>query len=119
MLVRAMTSLPGEGGEKLPADLTEVPATARREARRTAGRPQAPAGLGYDVWGDRAIGRKPRVDRSLRSFLALQGIDELLETRDLVQAHYNSRLAPAGVIVNRVERTVEHRAGQAEIASYF
>lgn len=41
------------------------------------------------------------------SFLALQGIDELLETRDLVQAHYNSRLALAGVIVNRVERTVE------------
>ena len=53
------------------------------------------------------------------SFLALQGIDELLETRDLVQAHYNSGLALAGVIVNRVERTVEHRAGQAEIASYF
>lgn len=53
------------------------------------------------------------------SFLALQGIDELLETRDLVHAHYNRRLALAGVIVNRVERTVEHRAGEAEIASYF
>ena len=53
------------------------------------------------------------------SFLALQGIDELLETRDLVRAHYNARLALAGVIVNRVERTVEHRAGLAEIASYF
>jgi chromosome partitioning protein len=53
------------------------------------------------------------------SFLALQGIDELLETRDLVRAHYNNRLALAGVIVNRVERTVEHRAGLAEIASYF
>src|SRR3954454_23067803 len=53
------------------------------------------------------------------SFLALQGIDELLETCDLVRAHYNSGLALAGVIVNRVERTVEHRAGQAEIASYF
>lgn len=25
------------------------------------------------------------------SFLALQGIDELLETRDLVHAHYNNR----------------------------
>jgi chromosome partitioning protein len=53
------------------------------------------------------------------SFLALQGIDELLETRDLVHAHYNSRLVLAGVIVNRVERTVEHRAGLAEIATYF
>jgi chromosome partitioning protein len=53
------------------------------------------------------------------SFLALQGIDELLQTRDLVHAHYNKRLALAGVIVNRVERTVEHRAGLAEIQSYF
>ena len=53
------------------------------------------------------------------SFLALQGIDELLETRDLVRAHYNPRLVLAGVVVNRVERTVEHRAGLAEIASYF
>jgi chromosome partitioning protein len=53
------------------------------------------------------------------SFLALQGIDELLETRDLVRAHYNPRLALAGVIVNRVERTVEHRMGLGEISSYF
>jgi chromosome partitioning protein len=29
------------------------------------------------------------------SFLALQGIDELLDTRDLVHAHYNSDLALA------------------------
>ena len=43
------------------------------------------------------------------SFLALQGIDELLETRELVRAHYNHALALAGVVVNRVERTVEHR----------
>lgn len=53
------------------------------------------------------------------SFLALQGIDELLETRDLVRTHYNARLVLAGVIVNRVERTVEHRAGLTEIASFF
>ena len=53
------------------------------------------------------------------SFLALQGLDELLETRDLVCAHYNNLLALAGVIVNRVERTVEHRRGLAEITSYF
>ena len=53
------------------------------------------------------------------SFLSLRGISELLETRDLVCAHYNRRLMLAGVIVNRVERTVEHRAGLAEIAGYF
>jgi chromosome partitioning protein len=53
------------------------------------------------------------------SFLSLQGIEELLETRDLVHAHYNRRLTLAGVIVNRVERTVEHRVGLAEIESYF
>jgi chromosome partitioning protein len=53
------------------------------------------------------------------SFLALQGLDELLETRDLVHAHYNARLALAGVIVNRVERTVEHRMGLTELVSYF
>jgi chromosome partitioning protein len=53
------------------------------------------------------------------SFLALQGIDELLETRDLVSAHYNSQLVLAGVVVNRIERTVEHRVGLTEIASYF
>jgi cellulose biosynthesis protein BcsQ len=43
----------------------------------------------------------------------------LLETRDLVCAHYNRRLGLAGVIVNRVERTVEHRAGLAELTGYF
>ena len=53
------------------------------------------------------------------SFLALQGIDELLETRELVRAHYNRELVLAGVVVNRVERTVEHRIGMAEIESYF
>ena len=53
------------------------------------------------------------------SFLALQGIEELLETRDLVCEHYNPNLVLAGVVVNRVERTVEHRAGLAEIASSF
>lgn len=53
------------------------------------------------------------------SFLALQGIDELLETLRLVRAHYNRELELAGVVVNRVEHTVEHRAGMAEITSYF
>jgi chromosome partitioning protein len=53
------------------------------------------------------------------SFLALQGIGKLLETQELVRAHYNGDLAFAGVVVNRVERTVEHRAGLDEIVSYF
>ena len=53
------------------------------------------------------------------TFLALQGIEELLETHDLVRAHYNRQLSLAGVIVNRVEGTVEHRAGLEEIAGYF
>ncbi len=53
------------------------------------------------------------------TFLALQGIEELLETRTLVCEHYNPALVLAGVLVNRVERTVEHRAGMAEIVSVF
>jgi chromosome partitioning protein len=53
------------------------------------------------------------------SFLALQGTDELLETHELVRAHYNGELELAGVIVNRVERTVEHRESVAEIERYF
>lgn len=53
------------------------------------------------------------------SFLALQGLEELLETFDLVRAHYNPRLQLAGVIVNRCERTVEHRESCAEIEHYF
>lgn len=53
------------------------------------------------------------------TFLALQGIEELLRTRDLVAAHYNPDLELGGVIVNRVERTVEHRAGLSELTEFF
>lgn len=53
------------------------------------------------------------------TYLALQGIGELLKTRDLVGRHYNAELELAGVVVNRVERTVEHRVGLAELHSYF
>ena len=49
----------------------------------------------------------------------LQGIQELLDTYELVRAHYNASLALAGVIVNRWERTVEHRSSTAEIERYF
>lgn len=53
------------------------------------------------------------------SFLALQGMHELLETYRLVRTYYNPGLELAGVVVNRVERTVEHRVGLAAIASQF
>jgi chromosome partitioning protein len=53
------------------------------------------------------------------SFLALQGISELLDTYDLVREHYNRGLELAGVIVNRWERTIEHRCSVAEIERYF
>jgi chromosome partitioning protein len=53
------------------------------------------------------------------SFLALQGIKELLDTYDLVREHYNHGLDLAGVIVNRWERTLEHRRSVAEIERYF
>ena len=53
------------------------------------------------------------------SYLALQGIEELLDTYELVRAHYNARLVLAGVIVNRWERTVEHRNSTAEIERHF
>ena len=53
------------------------------------------------------------------SFLALQGTDELLETDELVRTHYNPGLELAGVVVNRVERTLEHRHSVLEIERYF
>jgi chromosome partitioning protein len=53
------------------------------------------------------------------SFLALPGISELLSTYELVREHYNHGLELAGVIVNRWERTVEHRGSVAEIERYF
>jgi chromosome partitioning protein len=53
------------------------------------------------------------------SFLALHGIKELLDTYDLVREHYNQDLELAGVIVNRWERTVEHRRSVAEIERCF
>ena len=53
------------------------------------------------------------------SFLALQGTDELLETHEPVHTHYNRQLELGGVIINRVERTVEHRDSVLEIQSYF
>ena len=53
------------------------------------------------------------------TYLALQGIGELLDTYELVRTHYNATLSLEGVIVNRWERTVEHRNSSAEIEQYF
>lgn len=53
------------------------------------------------------------------SFLSLQGIEQLEETRQLVRAHFNDALELGGVIVNRVERTVEHRDSIEEIERHF
>lgn len=127
------TIAPTEWGFDLaPAEM----ALASRESRRATAdefvlRNQLERAPGYDValvdcppsLGVLALNALSAASRLVLvtepSFLALQGIDELLQTRDLVQAHYNSRLVLAGVIVNRVERTVEHRAGLAEITTYF
>jgi chromosome partitioning protein len=53
------------------------------------------------------------------SFLALQGIKELRDTDDQLREHYNKARELAVDIVNRCERTVEHRRGLAEIERYF
>ena len=74
----------------------------RRRARRLPAEPR-PAD------DQRAGGRSRLVVVTEPSFLALQGIEELLDTYELVREHYNHDLVLAGVIVNRWERTVEHR----------
>jgi chromosome partitioning protein len=53
------------------------------------------------------------------SFLALQGLADLLETHELVRQYYNPALTLAGVIVNNVGRTSEHADRVREIQHYF
>lgn len=53
------------------------------------------------------------------SFLALQGLRDLLDTHDLVRQYYNPDLALAGVIVNAVERTTEHTDRVHELEQFF
>jgi chromosome partitioning protein len=53
------------------------------------------------------------------SYMALQGLEELLDTYELVRTHYNTSLTLAGVIVNRWERTLEHRKSCVEIQRFF
>jgi chromosome partitioning protein len=53
------------------------------------------------------------------TFLALHALDELLNTLDYVTAEHNPSLELAGVVLNRVEGTAEHRRGVAEIQERF
>jgi chromosome partitioning protein len=111
-------------------------ALASREARRTTGdefilREQLPELAGYDVvlvdcppsLGLLTLNALVAASRLVivtePTFLALQGIGELLETGELVRRHYNADCELAGVIVNRVERTLEHRASIRELVRYF
>lgn len=53
------------------------------------------------------------------TFLALHALDELLNTLDYVKAEHNPSLELAGVVLNRVEGTAEHKRGLAEIEQKF
>ena len=53
------------------------------------------------------------------TYLALQAIDELMDTIRDVSAERNPSLALAGVVVNRAETTAEHKRSLAEIKQVF
>jgi chromosome partitioning protein len=53
------------------------------------------------------------------TFLALRALDELLNTLEHVTAERNPSLELAGVLLNRVEGTAEHKRGVAEVESSF
>jgi chromosome partitioning protein len=53
------------------------------------------------------------------TFLALRALDELLNTLEHVTAERNPSLELAGVVLNRVEATAEHKRGLAEIEESF
>jgi chromosome partitioning protein len=53
------------------------------------------------------------------TFLALRALDELLNTLEHVTAERNPSLELAGVVLNRVEATAEHKRGLAEIDESF
>ena len=53
------------------------------------------------------------------TYLALQAIDELVDTISDVTAGRNPSLAIAGVVLNRVENTAEHRRSVAEVKEVF
>jgi chromosome partitioning protein len=53
------------------------------------------------------------------TFLALQAIEELLDSVRLVAIDQNPTLELAGLVVNRVEGTAEHKRGVAELEEEF
>jgi chromosome partitioning protein len=53
------------------------------------------------------------------TYLALQATDELLDTLRDVAAERNQSLELAGVVLNRVENTAEHRRSVAEVEEVF
>ena len=53
------------------------------------------------------------------TFLALRALDELLNTLEQVTTERNPSLELAGVVLNRVEATAEHKRGVAEIEESF
>jgi len=53
------------------------------------------------------------------TYLALQAMDELLDTLEGVAAEHNPSLELAGVVLNRVENTAEHRRSVAEVEEVF
>lgn len=53
------------------------------------------------------------------SFLALQGLRDLLETHELVRRYYNGAVTLSGVVVNAVRRTSEHADRIQELERFF
>jgi chromosome partitioning protein len=53
------------------------------------------------------------------AFFAREVIEELFDTQEYIAAEYNPRLEIAGVILNRVEATAEHKRCVAEVEGAF
>jgi chromosome partitioning protein len=53
------------------------------------------------------------------TFLALHALEELVDTLNDVAADYNPSLGLAGVVLNRVESTAEHKRGVAQLGDMF
>jgi chromosome partitioning protein len=53
------------------------------------------------------------------SYLALHAMEELLDTLDSIAADQNPSLELAGVVLNRLESTAEHRRSLAELEANF
>lgn len=53
------------------------------------------------------------------SWMALQGVADLMETYEVIRRRYNEGLRLAGVVVNLVERTREARVRIDELSAFF